>query len=76
MVFPSADQIILDDIFVALPGFIKYSTAYLKIESYNPGGSIKMKTAASLLDYAEQHARSEEKSPRYRIIFRQSRRRH
>ena len=56
MVFPSADQIILDDIFVALPGFIKYSTAYLKIESYNPGGSIKMKTAASLLDYAEQHA--------------------
>lgn len=56
MIFPSADQIILDDIFVALPGFLKRASVYLKMESYNPGGSIKMKTAMALLDYAEQHA--------------------
>lgn len=56
MIFPSADQIILDDIFVMLPGFLKHSKTYLKLESYNPGGSIKMKTAAALLDYAEHHS--------------------
>lgn len=56
MIFQKADQIILDDIFVELPRFLKHSSVYLKIESYNPGGSIKMKTAVALLDYAEHHS--------------------
>lgn len=54
MIFKSTDEIILDNVFVKLAGFIGKSTPHLKIESYNPGGSIKMKTAIALIDDAEK----------------------
>jgi cysteine synthase A len=49
MQFNSVDQIINDDIFLKLPGFLKLADVFLKIEGLNVGGSIKLKTAIALV---------------------------
>ncbi|UXY15816.1 2,3-diaminopropionate biosynthesis protein SbnA [Chitiniphilus purpureus] len=54
MIFDRADEIILDDVFLHLPGFLEHSNVFLKLESYNPAGSIKLKTARALIDLAEE----------------------
>lgn len=55
MIFSSADQLILDDVFINLHRFAGELDVILKIEGYNPAGSIKMKTAVGLVEHAENH---------------------
>jgi cysteine synthase A len=45
----SVADIVNDDIFVELPGFLPGIEVIVKLEGLNPGGSIKMKTARALL---------------------------
>ncbi|MGV9385016.1 pyridoxal-phosphate dependent enzyme [Nonomuraea sp. NPDC003707] len=40
----------MDDIFLQLPGFIADVDVFLKIEAFNPAGSLKLKTAVGLID--------------------------
>ncbi|MEW2399431.1 2,3-diaminopropionate biosynthesis protein SbnA [Streptomyces sp. NPDC046862] len=47
-------DLILDDLFLDLPGLVPGIDLALKIEGLNPAGSIKIKTAVALLDDAEQ----------------------
>ncbi|MGP3919947.1 2,3-diaminopropionate biosynthesis protein SbnA [Nonomuraea sp. 10N515B] len=49
-VFSSASEIILDDIFLRLPGFVADLDVFLKLEAFNPAGSLKLKTAVGLVD--------------------------
>jgi 2,3-diaminopropionate biosynthesis protein SbnA len=48
-----ASDLVLDDLFLHLDGLVPGIRLILKIEGYNPAGSIKLKTAISLLDEAE-----------------------
>lgn len=49
-VFESASDIVLDDVFLRLPGFAADLDVFLKIEAFNPAGSLKLKTAVGLVD--------------------------
>lgn len=49
-VFNSASQIVLDDVFLRLPGFVADLDVFVKIEAFNPAGSLKLKTAVGLVD--------------------------
>jgi N-(2-amino-2-carboxyethyl)-L-glutamate synthase len=49
-VFTSASDIILDDIFLRLPDFVADVDVFLKLEAFNPAGSLKLKTAVGLVD--------------------------
>lgn len=49
MIYRSAAEIVLDDVFLELPGFVPGRNTYLKLEGLNPAGSIKLKTAAALI---------------------------
>src|SRR5688572_30600824 len=55
MIFRSVHEIVTDDIFLVLPGFTGRNDVelFLKIEALNPAGSIKLKTAASMIEQAE-----------------------
>lgn len=53
--FLSIEQIINDKIFLLLKEFSAGSDVYLKLEGFNPGGSIKIKTALALIRDAEQN---------------------
>lgn len=55
MIYERTEQLILDNVFLRLQGFLATADVYLKIESFNPGGSIKMKTALALIDDAERN---------------------
>ncbi|WP_405150361.1 2,3-diaminopropionate biosynthesis protein SbnA [Sphaerisporangium sp. NBC_01403] len=44
----------MDDVFVALPYLSRRADVYLKIEGFNPAGSIKLKTAIGLIEDAER----------------------
>lgn len=61
MKFDSIDQIINDRIFLLLDQFTPGKKLYLKMEGFNPGGSIKIKTAMALMRSAEEHSNLREK---------------
>ncbi|MEO5877357.1 MAG: 2,3-diaminopropionate biosynthesis protein SbnA [Streptosporangiaceae bacterium] len=53
MIFRRASDLILDDLFLDLTGLVPGVDLALKLEGFNPAGSIKLKTAVALLDDAE-----------------------
>ncbi|QLE73194.1 2,3-diaminopropionate biosynthesis protein SbnA [Streptomyces rectiverticillatus] len=53
MIYQSTHEMILDDVFLDLSGFISGVDVLLKLEGFNPAGSIKMKAAVGLLEDAE-----------------------
>lgn len=55
MKFSSIEQIVNDDIFLVLDRFECGRNIHLKLEGFNPGGSIKIKTALALVRDAELH---------------------
>jgi cysteine synthase A len=57
MKFRSIEQIVNDRIFLLLDDFSAGKDVYLKLEGFNPGGSIKIKTALALIRDAEQNGR-------------------
>ncbi|NEA33610.1 2,3-diaminopropionate biosynthesis protein SbnA [Streptomyces sp. SID13031] len=50
MIFGAASDIVTDDIFLDLAGFVPGVELNLKLEGLNPAGSIKLKTAVSLIE--------------------------
>jgi cysteine synthase A len=50
MIFAAAGDIVTDDIFLDLATFVPGVELTLKLEGLNPAGSIKLKTAVSLID--------------------------
>ncbi|MGP4025927.1 2,3-diaminopropionate biosynthesis protein SbnA [Actinomadura sp. 3N407] len=53
MIFQDSTELILDDVFLALPDLAPGREVFLKLECMNPAGSIKMKTALALIDDLE-----------------------
>ena len=47
-------ELFLDDIFVELPGFLPERAVHMKMEGFNFSGSLKIKTALSLIDSLEK----------------------
>src|SRR5258708_12950091 len=54
MIHANAYDIVTDDIFVSLPYLSERADVFLKVEGFNPGGSIKLKTALGLIEDAER----------------------
>ncbi|MFF2720706.1 2,3-diaminopropionate biosynthesis protein SbnA [Streptomyces sp. NPDC058011] len=50
-------DLILDDIYLRVSGIDNLNRLYFKVEGFNPGGSIKMKTARGLIQAAEDSGR-------------------
>jgi len=46
-------DVILDDVFLELKGFLRSQRVYVKLEGFNFAGSIKLKTALGLVDQLE-----------------------
>ncbi|XVQ09766.1 2,3-diaminopropionate biosynthesis protein SbnA [Spirillospora sp. CA-255316] len=53
MIFQGSTELVLDDIFLALPDLAPGREVFLKLECMNPAGSIKMKTALALIEDLE-----------------------
>ncbi|MET9295267.1 2,3-diaminopropionate biosynthesis protein SbnA [Streptomyces sp. NPDC003077] len=53
MIYRKVQDIVLEDVFLELPGFVPGIQLLLKIEGVNPAGSIKMKTASGLVESLE-----------------------
>lgn len=53
MIYQSVSDIVLDDVFLRLDGFLAQGELLLKIEGLNPAGSIKLKPAVALIEEAE-----------------------
>jgi 2,3-diaminopropionate biosynthesis protein SbnA len=51
----SIEKFVTDDVFLELGQFIPFRNVYLKLEGFNAGGSIKLKTATALVRDAETH---------------------
>lgn len=49
--------LVFEEVFLDLPGILADSTVTVKLEGFNPAGSIKFKTALSLLESAERDGR-------------------
>ncbi|MFC5826531.1 2,3-diaminopropionate biosynthesis protein SbnA [Nonomuraea insulae] len=49
-IYSAASEIVLDDIFMRLPDFVTDMDVFLKLEAFNPAGSLKLKTAVGLVD--------------------------
>jgi N-(2-amino-2-carboxyethyl)-L-glutamate synthase len=54
MIYANVYDVVNDEVFVALPYLSERADVFLKIEGFNPGGSIKLKTAIGLIEDAEQ----------------------
>ncbi|MFC4590853.1 2,3-diaminopropionate biosynthesis protein SbnA [Sphaerisporangium corydalis] len=54
MIYANAYDAVMDDVFVTLPYLSRRADVYLKIEGFNPAGSIKLKTAIGLIEDAER----------------------
>ncbi|UQW99375.1 2,3-diaminopropionate biosynthesis protein SbnA [Streptomyces sp. RerS4] len=54
MIYERAADIVLDDVFLHLPGFVDDARVFLKLEGLNPAGSVKLKTALALVEDAEK----------------------
>jgi N-(2-amino-2-carboxyethyl)-L-glutamate synthase len=52
MLYRHASDMVLDDLFLDMDGLVPGVRLVLKMEGFNPAGSIKLKTAVSLLDDA------------------------
>jgi cysteine synthase A len=50
MIFGAAHEIVTDDIFLDMAGFVPGVNLILKLEGLNPAGSIKLKTAIALIE--------------------------
>jgi 2,3-diaminopropionate biosynthesis protein SbnA len=53
MIFESASDVVVDDVFVRLPDFVRDVSVLLKLEGLNPAGSVKLKSALALVKSAE-----------------------
>lgn len=56
-IYREATDLVFDDVFLDVPGVLSDSQFLLKLEGFNPAGSIKFKTAVSLLDAARGDGR-------------------
>jgi len=54
MIFANTYDVVTDDVFVTLPYLSERADVFLKVEGFNPGGSIKLKTALGLIEDAER----------------------
>ena len=54
MLYQQASDLVLDDIFLDVSRLISRASLILKLEGFNPAGSIKLKTALSLLEEGER----------------------
>jgi cysteine synthase A len=54
MIYEHAYEMIVDDVFLRLAGVVPDVDVYLKIEAFNPAGSIKLKAAVSMVADAER----------------------
>lgn len=54
MIYANAMDVVMDDVFVALPYLSRHADVFLKVEGLNPAGSIKLKTAVGLVEDAER----------------------
>lgn len=54
MIFEHAHEIVTDEIFVRLDGLLADREMFLKIEGWNPAGSIKLKSAVGMVEDAER----------------------
>lgn len=54
MIYANTMDVVMDDVFVALPYLSRHADVFLKIEGLNPTGSIKLKTAVGLVEDAER----------------------
>ncbi|MBB5935019.1 2,3-diaminopropionate biosynthesis protein SbnA [Streptomyces zagrosensis] len=54
MIFERASDVVMDDVFLRLPGFLATSEVFLKLEGLNPAGSVKLKTAVALIESLER----------------------
>ncbi|QKW49936.1 2,3-diaminopropionate biosynthesis protein SbnA [Streptomyces buecherae] len=54
MIFERASDVVLDDVFLRLPGFLATGEVFLKLEGLNPAGSVKLKTAVALIESMER----------------------
>jgi 2,3-diaminopropionate biosynthesis protein SbnA len=52
--YEHAYEMILDDVFLHLADVAAHADVYLKVEALNPAGSIKLKTAVSMVEAAER----------------------
>jgi N-(2-amino-2-carboxyethyl)-L-glutamate synthase len=57
VIYKSAQELVLDDVFVELQGFIPQARVYLKLEHFNATGSIKLKTALHIVGHLERLGR-------------------
>ncbi|MDI5962219.1 2,3-diaminopropionate biosynthesis protein SbnA [Streptomyces sp. SL13] len=57
MIYEKTYDMVTDDIFMRLPYLAPGAEVFLKIEGLNPAGSVKLKTALSLIEDAENHGR-------------------
>lgn len=53
MIYQHTYDMVTDDIFLQLPELARGADVFLKIEGLNPAGSVKLKTALSLIEDAE-----------------------
>lgn len=59
MIYTSAADIVIDDVFLSVPDFLDRADVelYLKVEGLNVAGSIKLKTALSMVESAEREGK-------------------
>jgi cysteine synthase A len=53
MIYDCAYDVVLDDVFLRLPGLLDGVQCFLKLEGFNPAGSVKIKTAVALVEDLE-----------------------
>lgn len=54
MIHANTMDVVMDEVFVALPYLSRHADVFLKVEGLNPAGSIKLKTAVGLVEDAER----------------------
>lgn len=54
MIVHEPHEIVTDDVFVQLPGFVEGSDVFVKLEGLNPAGSIKLKPAVAMVERCER----------------------
>ncbi len=57
MIYENSYDIVTDDIFLRLRAHVPDADVFLKLEGLNPAGSVKLKTARSLIEDAEDQGR-------------------
>lgn len=57
MIATAADELVLDDVFFRTDAVVPGLRLYLKLEQFNPAGSIKLKTASRLVSRMEEEGR-------------------